>query len=556
MEDSVKRRAMIMHARLGCAECREKLQMARRSPTRADRSPSPVSAPCLLSTHGSLDADLARNAILERPRCRDKGLAAAILMSTPVRDSVPDQLRALPGGPSSRASIRGRRRMGCQQDAATHISEARLRRPAATSSSDCQQQRRAGAKPASKGPRQSNCWEWPEQPDATQELDEGIQEEPNAEPNPELSPDMSSRLPRWTEVFAMSCSRWEPEGPPETATPSKSPGAASSVPGDGPRLPSSSYRQTFTNDEACQDIFKRLPEFPSRSSAWKPAAEVTSQGAEAAGADEDEEANSEREEETRRAAETAIRAEEAAREAGRILALQKQCFQTKVDWALNVLDSTVESAAEDPSTLQRCFRCLMKKLHPDRVGHSEVLARAVELVREAKDVSQRHFSEVERPGPPRSFQAATLCAVPGQRRIRLQWLPPEDEKTAPVRKYVVRVVDPVCGRALTVAVLEPEYRSELQRFASVEELGSYILAEQELNKMPGLWKQSEATVQVVAANEAGESSWAVVLKLALTAKLALPLTVSATGLRQTSPSRSECRTGVIYAQPAVVRTVR
>lgn len=244
-------------------------------------------------------------------------------------------------------------------------------------------------------------------------------------------------------------------------------------------------------------------------------------------------------EETRRVVEAALRGQEAAREANRILSLQCDSFDSKVDWAFALLDTGgAASSSRDPASVQRSFRGLMKKLHPDRVGYSSDLARAVEMVREAKDVALKHVSEVERPGPPRAFQAATLCAVPGQRRIRLQWLPPEDQKSAPIRRYIVRVIDPVCGRALTVAVLEPDFIEDLHRFVSVEELGSYVLAEQELHKMPGLWKQSTATVQVAAANEAGESPWTV-LKLPLTTAPALPLAVPTMGLRQTSPSPSE-----------------
>jgi hypothetical protein len=302
------------------------------------------------------------------------------------------------------------------------------------------------------------------------------------------------------------------------------------------------------------DFFQKPLELPRSSFCWADvAAETPPKGVEVKPA---QGRSLEQDEETRWAVEAALRGQEAAREAGRILALQREDFQSKVEWAFAVLDAPATSAARDPAAVQRSFRSLMKKLHPDKVGHSSDLMCAVEMLREAKDLSLKHVLEVERPGPPRTFQAAVLCAVPGRRRIRLQWLPPEDKTSCPVRRYVVRVVDPVCGRALTVAVLEPEYNEELRRFVSIKELGSYILAEQELQKMPGLWKQSTVTVQVAAANEAGESPWAV-LKLPLTTAPEKLSAVPTVGLRQTSPNPSECYPrSFAYGQPTVAYSAR
>merc|ERR1712012_1531818 len=104
-------------------------------------------------------------------------------------------------------------------------------------------------------------------------------------------------------------------------------------------------------------------------------------------------------------AEASRRAEEAAREAARIVGLQREKFNSQVTWALAVLECTHDAAANDATVVQRCFRGLMRKLHPDRVGHASEVARAAELVRNAKDIAQRHMSEVERPGLPRNFQA-------------------------------------------------------------------------------------------------------------------------------------------------------
>ncbi|CAK0865045.1 unnamed protein product [Prorocentrum cordatum] len=67
---------------------------------------------------------------------------------------------------------------------------------------------------------------------------------------------------------------------------------------------------------------------------------------------------------------------------------------------------------------------------------------------------------------------------------------------------------PNSRRPLTIATLEPDYDEELQRFVPVEELTSYLLQETQLEKMPCLFKQALATLQVAAANDAGQSSWA------------------------------------------------
>lgn len=109
---------------------------------------------------------------------------------------------------------------------------------------------------------------------------------------------------------------------------------------------------------------------------------------------------------------------------------------------------------------------------------------------------------------PRCLRCETLCTTTGRRRFRLRWSPPDTRDTAPVRRYVVAALDPAYGRPLTIAVLEPDYSEELGRFVTMEEISSHILAEEELQKMPLLWTQAVATVQVAAANDAGQSSWA------------------------------------------------
>lgn len=561
---------MIMHARLGCVACQAKLRKAQqtrqglRSPNRADRSPSP----CCEHSFPSMELGLER----PRGRERTNSVAGqdATQCPDPPRPSLFSFIEP-PSNTANRANSRERRRARRQQETAAPAKRAigtfgqAERCVPLTRGSTAQatkKQVHATCKRESSPKAAQNACGY--------STEGAPEDEPCPELSPDMPmrklPDVAlgpsfpgsdsidyrnfrrevcedfinivkerfiEKLPSWAEVFAKCGSRWEPEGQPETKSPvsprrsvrSESPAAKTEEPGPeepGPvfgrqfvsveeclqflRTPTPLYQRTcprqFTTVEECMEFLKTPPEFPRKKRARG------SRGVDAENAANDA-AVKEQDEAARRAAEAALRDEEAAREAARILALRSQDFNSRVDWAFAVLDTTADGAARDPAVVQRCFRGLMRKMHPDKVGQSSDLARAVELLREAKDVGQKHVLEVKRPGPPHAFQAATLCSVPGKRRIRLQWSPPVDQMLAPIHRYVVRVIDPVCGHALKIAVLEPDYREDLRRFVSVEELATYVLAEEELFKIPGLWKQPTATVQVAAANEAGESPWAV-----------------------------------------------
>lgn len=194
--------------------------------------------------------------------------------------------------------------------------------------------------------------------------------------------------------------------------------------------------------------------------------------------------------------------------------LDKGQFESVAAWGfavLNVIDKSENS-------VQTSYRSLMKLLHPDRARGTNAetciaIANAANAVREAKDACLRDVSKQQVPAPPSNFRYATLCAMPGQRRIDLRWDPPpgaDDPKTN-VRKYIVAVVDPAFGRGVTVNILEPDYREDLGRFVTINELTSYTLAEDELQKLPALWQQRRAVVQVAAANEVGQSPFAEVI---------------------------------------------
>jgi len=201
------------------------------------------------------------------------------------------------------------------------------------------------------------------------------------------------------------------------------------------------------------------------------------------------------------------------KEVARILSLRPQAFPSAAAWGFAVLGVGVGMAGapgvpRNAALAQRGYRAMMKVLHPDKVGQCPRATRAVEIVREAKDACERSLLRLQPPGMPRRLRSTPLCETPGRRQFRLEWAAPGEDEGAPVRRYEVAVVDPAYGRALTVAVLEPDYNQELRRYVDIGDLTSYILAEQELEKMPRLWQQPRATVHVAAGNEAGQSSWA------------------------------------------------
>jgi len=191
-------------------------------------------------------------------------------------------------------------------------------------------------------------------------------------------------------------------------------------------------------------------------------------------------------------------------EVQRIASLRRDHFSDSTIWGFAVLSVTLRTV----ESVQRGYRVLMKKLHPDKVGHISGVSQVVEVIRQAKDLCVRSLSHVRPPSKPAELRSKMLCAVRGRRQIQLQWAVAEENELFPVHKYIVAVFDPAYGRALTITVLEPDYSEELKRYVPISELNSFVLAEEELTKMPGVFKQMTATVQVAAANEAGQSDWA------------------------------------------------
>lgn len=203
--------------------------------------------------------------------------------------------------------------------------------------------------------------------------------------------------------------------------------------------------------------------------------------------------------------------------------IRRQSYRSTSDWGFEVLGVRAKDTAE----VQRAYRNLMKKLHPDKVQNSASVSNALESIKEAKDACERCLSRQYAPGAPRKLSVSILCSQPGRRRYRINWTPPLANESAPVRRYIVAALDPAYGRALNISVLEPDYDDELKRFLSIDELGTYVLAEEELQKMPALWRQNAATIQVAAANDAGQSSWST---------LQVPLNVGAPAPGQASPA--------------------
>lgn len=165
-----------------------------------------------------------------------------------------------------------------------------------------------------------------------------------------------------------------------------------------------------------------------------------------------------------------------------------------------------------PTAVQHAYRGLMRQLHPDRAGQLAGAGEAIERLRQAKVECERALAREVPPGTPSCLTVRLTCSDPGRRRVRLDWAAPTElaipQQAPPVRSYVVAVFDPDYGKALTVAVLEPDYNEVLRRFVPIEELCSFVLAEEELHKMPGLFRQPSAKVQVAAVNRSGQSPWA------------------------------------------------
>lgn len=190
-------------------------------------------------------------------------------------------------------------------------------------------------------------------------------------------------------------------------------------------------------------------------------------------------------------------------EVQRILQLRKTNFRYPAQWGFAVLNVQLMNIA----SVQTAYRKLMQKLHPDKVGHLPQIEKAVDVTREAKELCEKTLSRQVPPGALRSLRYTTVCATKGNRRFRLQWSAPPEKEGAPVQRYMVNAFDPAYGKALTITILEPDYSEELKRYVAMEELTSFLLSEQELTKMPSLFQQRLATLQVAAANDAGAGPW-------------------------------------------------
>jgi hypothetical protein len=188
----------------------------------------------------------------------------------------------------------------------------------------------------------------------------------------------------------------------------------------------------------------------------------------------------------------------------RILQVRKESYKSPSAWGCAVLN--VQST--DLAGVQQGYRKLMQKLHPDKVGHLPHIERAVAVTREAKELCERTMSRQVPPGVPRNLRTATLCGTKGKRRFKLSWEPPTENDSAPVQRYLINAFDPAYGKALTITILEPDYSEELRRYVRLEELTNFVLSEQELTKMPSLFEQRVATLQVAAANDSGTGPWA------------------------------------------------
>lgn len=223
---------------------------------------------------------------------------------------------------------------------------------------------------------------------------------------------------------------------------------------------------------------------------------------------------------------TASRMTEALAEATRIFAVRKARFVSQVEWGFAVLGNP----SRDVVSVQKAYRVSMRPLHPDRAGNQPEVAAAVELLREAKDHCERALRHQSPPDRPTRLTVAHLCTEVGRRQFKVQWKAPESRQSAPVHRYIVAVFDPAYGKAISVGTLEPDYSQEYKRFLAFDdpELCSYVLSEEDLRKMPNLFKADVITVQVAAGNNEGQSDWSIV-------KVRLPAAVRVSSAQ--TPSR-------------------
>jgi len=211
------------------------------------------------------------------------------------------------------------------------------------------------------------------------------------------------------------------------------------------------------------------------------------------------------------------RQEEAAKEVIRVLAFERSAFPSLVDWAFAVLGVSITE--KTIASTQRCYRALMKKLHPDKAVQSPSVTDAVDMIQEARAICERSLCPHEVPGVPRNLSVATHPSKAGARRFLLQWLPPERLEAAPVQRYIIAVADPrFAGAPVRLSTLEPDYSQELGRYVPLEELRSYEVAEEDVSaRVPGLFSHKTFTLMVTAANKVGQSSW-----VAITVDLSSP----------------------------------
>lgn len=233
----------------------------------------------------------------------------------------------------------------------------------------------------------------------------------------------------------------------------------------------------------------------------------------------------------------------------RVLSFERSTFASVVDWAFAVLG--VSLTEHSLASVQKCYRALMKKLHPDKAAQSSRVIDAVEMIQDAKAICERSLCHHEVPGVPRLLSATMQCAKVGHRRWRMRWLAPERLEIAPVQRYVVAVADPSSAskHAIRVSTLEPDYSQELGRYVTLEELANYEIAEEDVYmRVPGLFLHKSLTLMVAAANKVGQSSWASVsVDLALTEQLSRTCTSRST-MAPASGSPSEC--GSYFFPPA------
>jgi hypothetical protein len=157
--------------------------------------------------------------------------------------------------------------------------------------------------------------------------------------------------------------------------------------------------------------------------------------------------------------------------------------------------------------VKRNYKRLMAKLHPDKISQTDSAGDALHQITQAKSICEKALSTVSirQPSRPENVLVQICDLTPGRRRYVVSWNPTRWYEPH-VLKYMVKIRDPACPAfPFQIGVLEADYNETLGRYATIDELTSFVVEEKNLAGLVSVWQQSNATMYIHAQNEAGTS---------------------------------------------------